>query len=160
MYRKPNQKIIDRYFNIYQNCSLRECLMGLQKECRIYNRDSYMSCITDPEVFLECVIYPLFIDGDKDIFNLLVKEIDFLISSNNPIEYFQGINYLCGEIMLKKIYGELPFCVFDENRINLIKSRLIDMKGKMESYREGDFGKHRETMYDMANRILMSCTNS
>lgn len=160
MYRKPNQKIIDRYFNIYQNCSLRECLMGLQKECRIYNRDSYMSCITDPEVFLECVIYPLFIDGDKDIFNLLVKEIDFLISSNNPIEYFQGINYLCGEIMLKKIYGELPFYVFDENRINLIKSRLIDMKGKMESYREGDFGKYRETMYDMANRILMSCTNS
>ena len=52
--------------------------------------------ITDSEVFLECVIYPLYIDGDNGILSLLKAEIDFLISNSNPIEFFQGINFLCG----------------------------------------------------------------
>ena len=160
MYRKPNRKIIEQYLNIYRNYSLQECMIGLQPECRIYNKDSYMCCITDPEVFLEYVIYPLYIDEGSCILDLMMQKMDFLISSSNPIEYFQAINYLCGEKMLKKIYGELPFYMFDENRINLLHSRLTDMKDKMESYRDGDFGKYMETMYDMASRILKSCTNN
>jgi hypothetical protein len=110
--------------------------------------------ITDSEVFLECVIYPLYIDGDNGILSLLKAEIDFLISNSNPIEFFQGINFLCGEKMLKKVYGELPFYIFDENRINLLHSRLCYMKDKMESYKKGDFGKYKENMYDMASHIM------
>lgn len=110
--------------------------------------------ITDSEVFLECVIYPLYIDGDNGILSLLKAEIDFLISNSNPIEFFQGIIFLCGEKMLKKVYGELPFYIFDENRINLLHSRLCYMKDKMESYKKGDFGKYKENMYDMASHIM------
>lgn len=110
--------------------------------------------ITDSEVFLECIIYPLYIDGDNGILSLLKAEIDFLISNSNPIEFFQGINFLCGEKMLKKVYGELPFYIFDENRINLLHSRLCYMKDKMESYKKGDFGKYKENMYDMASHIM------
>ena len=110
--------------------------------------------ITDSEVFLECVIYPLYIDGDNGILSLLKAEIDFLISNSNPIEFFQGINFLCGEKMLKKVYGDLPFYIFDENRINLLHSRLCYMKDKMESYKKGDFGKYKGNMYDMASHIM------
>lgn len=154
MYQKPNQKIIEKYLNIYQNHTLHDCIIGLRPECRIYNRDSYLTCITDPDVFLDCVIYPLYVDGECNIQDLMIKEIDYLIASNNPIEFFQGICYLCSEKILKKIYGELPFCMFDENKIHFVQSRLIDMKDKMILYREDDFGKYNENMYDMANRIL------
>lgn len=159
MYKKPNKILVDRYSAIFARASLSECMIGLKNECRIYSRDSYMSCITDPEVFLECVIYPRYIDGDKEIFSDFSKEIDKMINSDNPIEFFQSINYFCGERMLKKIHGELQFYIFNEKRIHAIVSRLSDMKDRMVSYREGDFGKYKETMYDLACRILRELVN-
>ena len=159
MYSKPNQAIIDKYMNIYNRASLRDCLVGENADCRIYNRDSYMSTITDPEVFLEYVIYPQYIQGNKEIETAIIKEVEQLIASNNPIEFFQSINYLCCEKMLIKIYKEIPFCIYNDDRIKWIDSRLPEMKEQMIFCRYGDFGKYKETMFDMASRIMDNVTN-
>lgn len=56
-YKKPNQKMIDRYLQIYEkakeNKNIKACYLGLDKQFRIISRDSYISILTDPEVMFE-----------------------------------------------------------------------------------------------------------
>lgn len=57
MYKKPNQKMIDQYFQLYEkakkNNNIKACYLGVDKQFRITNKDSYVSTVTDPEVILE-----------------------------------------------------------------------------------------------------------
>lgn len=60
-YKKPNQKMIDRYLQIYEkakeNKNIKACYLGLDKQFRIIRRDSYISILTDPEVMFEYILY-------------------------------------------------------------------------------------------------------
>lgn len=70
-YKKPNQKMIDRYLQIYEkakeNKKIKACYLGLDKQFRIISRDSYISILTDPEVMFEYILYPQYCDGNTEI---------------------------------------------------------------------------------------------
>lgn len=144
-YKKPNQAMIDRYLLIFKkaeaNGKLRECFVGEDKEYRINSRDSYISSVTDPEVLLEFVLYPLYVDGNISVKGILLNTLLEFVQSNNPLEYYQAFSFLCGEMMLSKVYGELPFVLFDESLARVMRDRLSEMAENLKQYRDGDFGK-------------------
>lgn len=118
-YKKPNQKMIDRYLQIYEkakeNKNIKACYLGLDKQFRIIRRDSYISILTDPEVMFEYILYPQYCDGNTEIkaevFDMMVS----FIQSDNAVELYQAFSFLSAEIMMSKFLGEIPFVVFDKN---------------------------------------------
>lgn len=154
-YKKPNQKIIDRCMSVYKNTSLKECLIGSQRESRIIDRDSPMLNITDPDIFLEWFAYPLYIDNiDKDIAKKISALLLTFAQSEDTLEFFQCINFLYSEKRFKEIYDEEPpFSILNDNILNIIKLRMPEMKDKMVAYSEGDF-KGLRNMYDLANELI------
>lgn len=154
-YKKPNQKIIDRCMSVYKNTSLKECLIGLQPSCRIYQRESPILGITDPDVFLEDLAYPLYIDNiDKNIAKNISDLLITFAQSEDTLEFFQCINYLYSEKRFKDIYDEEPpFSILNDNILNIVKLRMPEMKDKMVAYSEGDF-KGLKNMYDLANNLI------
>lgn len=164
MYEKPNQRLIDNYKKIFDrtcsDASLKDCMIGTVSSYRIYSRDSYIGTITDPEVFMEYVAFPEYLSGNLSIKQKVVRIIGEFALSEDPLEFFQSINYLCGEMMLKKIYVELPFEMFDHSMVASLEKKLPLMKDVMINYKDGDFSKYKDTMYDMALRILKSYASS
>ena len=159
-YKKPNTEMIDRYMKPYLNAKeqndIQKCFLGYDERFRVYNNDSFIKCLTDPEVLLEYVIYPLYLDGDLTVKQALIDTVLKFVDSANPIEFFQAFNYLCGEEMLLKVYKELPFVIFDKNIANRMINRLEQMKLPMQNYKKQDYGKYMNTMYDMVQEIIIA----
>ena len=86
-YKKPNQKMIDRYLQIYEkakeNKNIKACYLGLDKQFRIIRRDSYIS------------IYRRF---PADPVKTEKLEIHY-ISAEKPS------SFLCGDFLI----GKIPF---------------------------------------------------
>lgn len=126
-YKKPNQKMIDRYLQIYEkakeNKNIKACYLGLDKQFRIIRRDSYISILTDPEVMFEYILYPQYCDGNTEIkaevFDMMVS----FIQSDNAVELYQAFSFLSAEIMMSKFLGEIPFVVFDKKLAKMMKKK-------------------------------------
>lgn len=160
MYKKPNQKVIDQYFRLYEkakeNNDIKACYLGVDKQFRIINRDSYISTVTDPEVMLEYVLYPQYYDGDIKI---RAEALDVMISfvqSDNAIELYQAFNFLSAERMMNKFFGEIPFTIFDKNLAKVMKEKVVKIKNSLISFKDGDFGKYKTSMYDVIQSIMKS----
>lgn len=157
-YKKPNQKMIEQYLKKYLSAkgigSPRLCYLGKAPHYRIKSRDSYIRSLTDPQVFLLYVLYPRFVDGDTEIINEAKKMMKEFAESEKPEEFYQAFCFLCDENGFKKEYEKIPFQIFDEEILTIMKSRIPVMKKKLQEYREDDFGKYISTMYDTVIAII------
>ena len=157
-YKKPNANMIDEYMKPYlkakEQNNIQRCFLGEDKKFRINNKDSYIKNLTDPTVLLEYVIYPLYLDGDTTVKEELIDTILQFADSTYPIEFYHASSFLCGEEMLLKLYKELPFVVFDKTIAKRMSGRLEEMRLPMQNYKEGDFGKYMNTMYDIVQGII------
>lgn len=159
-YKKPNQKMIDQYLQFYKNAKenkdIKACYLGVDKQFRIISRDSYISTLTDPEVMLEYVQYPQYCDGNieikAEVFGMMVS----FIQSDNAIELYQAFSFLCAEMMMSKFLGEIPFIVFDKKLAKMMKKKALEMKKSLISFKDGDFGKYKTSMYDIICGIMKS----
>ena len=159
-YKKPNQKMIDRYLQIYEkakeNKNIKACYLGLDKQFRIIRRDSYISILTDPEVMFEYILYPQYCDGNTEIkaevFDMMVS----FIQSDNAVELYQAFSFLSAEIMMSKFLGEIPFVVFDKKVAKMMKKKALEMKKTLISFKDSDFGKYKTSMYDIICGIMKS----
>lgn len=159
-YKKPNQKMIDRYLQIYEkakeNKNIKACYLGLDKQFRIVSRDSYISTLTDPEVMFEYVLYPQYCDGNieikAEVFDMMVS----FVQSKNAIELYQAFSFLSAEIMMSKFLGEIPFIIFDKELAKIMKKKALEMKKLLISFKDGDFGKYKTSMYDVICDIMKS----
>ena len=147
-YKKPNQKMIDQYLQFYKNAKenkdIKACYLGVDKQFRIISRDSYISTLTDPE------------DGNieikAEVFGMMVS----FIQSDNAIELYQAFSFLCAEMMMSKFLGEIPFIVFDKKLAKMMKKKALEMKKSLISFKDGDFGKYKTSMYDIICGIMKS----
>lgn len=159
-YKKPNQKMINQYLRIYEkskeNNDIKACYLGLDKQLRIVSRDSYISTLTDPEVMLEYVLYPQYCDGNieikAEVFGMMVS----FIQSDNAIELYQAFSFLCAEMMMSKFFGKIPFTIFDKELAKVMKEKVVKMKNSLISFKDGDFGKYKTSMYDVICGIMKS----
>ena len=159
-YKKPNQKMIDQYLRIYEKSKeskdIKACYLGVNKQFRIISRDSYISTVTDPEVMLEYVLYPQYCEGNIKI---KAEALDMMISfiqSNNAIELYQAFSFLSAEMMMCKFFGEIPFVIFDKKLAKMMKKKALEMKNLLISFKDGDFGKYKTSMYDVICDIMKS----
>ena len=159
-YKKPNQKMIDRYLQIYEkakeNKNIKACYLGLDKQFRIIRRDSYISILTDPEVMFEYILYPQYCDGNTEIkaevFDMMVS----FIQSDNAVELYQAFSFLSAEIMMSKFFGKIPFTIFDKELAKVMKEKVVKMKNSLISFKDNDFGKYKTSMYDIICGIMKS----
>lgn len=159
-YKKPNQKMINQYLRIYEkskeNNDIKACYLGLDKQLRIVSRDSYISTLTDPEVMLEYVLYPQYCDGNieikAEVFGMMVS----FIQSDNAIELYQAFSFLCAEMMMSKFFGKIPLTIFDKELAKVMKEKVVKMKNSLISFKDGDFGKYKTSMYDVICDIMKS----
>lgn len=159
-YKKPNQKMIEQYLQLYkkakENKDIKACYLGVDKQFRIISRDSYISTLTDPEVMLEYVLYPQYCEGNIKI---KAEVLDMMISftqSNNAIELYQAFSFLSAEMMMCKFFGEIPFVIFEKKLAKMMKKKALEMKNSLISFKDGDFGKYKTSMYDVICDIMKS----
>ena len=149
-YKKPNQKMIDRYLQSYEKAKedkdIKACYLGLDRQFRIVSRDSYISTLTDPEVMLEYVLYPQYCDGNIEIKAEVFGMMVYFIQSDNAIELYQAFSFLCAEMMMSKFFGKMPFTIFDEELAKVMKEKVVKMKNSLISFKDGDFGKYKTSM--------------
>lgn len=159
-YKKPNQKMIDQYLQFYKNAKenkdIKACYLGVDKQFRIISRDSYISTLTDPEVMFEYVLYPQYCDGNIEIKAEVLDIMVSFIQSKNAIELYQAFSFLSAEIMMSKFLGEIPFIVFDKKLVKMMKKKALEMKKSLISFKDGDFGKYKTSMYDVICGIMKS----
>lgn len=159
-YKKPNQKMIEQYLRPYEkakeNKDIKACYLGVNKQFRITSRDSYISTLTDPEVMLEYVLYPQYCDGNikikAEVFGMMVS----FIQSDNAIELYQAFSFLCAEMMMSKFFGKIPFTIFDKELAKVMKEKVVKIKNSLISFKDGDFGKYKTSMYDIICGIMKS----
>lgn len=153
--------MIDHFTERFQKAKeegmLVKCLVGKDSEYRINNHDSYYSSISDPEVILEFVVYPQFVDGNKSVENEIKEVIEQLALSEDVIFYFQAFSFVSAEMMMKKYFGEIPCSVVSDELIVILKSRLASMSDKLQTYNEGEFGMYQNTMFDTVQSIIETC---
>lgn len=159
-YKKPNQKMIEQYLQLYkkakENKDIKACYLGVDKQFRIISRDSYISTLTDPEVMLEYVLYPQYCEGNIKI---KAEVLDMMISftqSNNAIELYQAFSFLSAEMMMCKFFGEIPFVIFEKKLAKMMKKKALEMKNSLISFKDGDFGKYKTSVYDVICDIMKS----
>ena len=58
--------------------------------------------------------------------------------------------------MMNKFFGEIPFTIFDKNLANVMKEKVVKMKNSLISFKDGDFGKYKTSMYDVVQSIMKS----
>lgn len=159
-YKKPNHKMKEQYLWIYEKAKeskdIKACYLGVNKQFRIISRDSYISTVTDPEVMLEYVLYPQYFEGNIKI---KAEALDMMISfiqSNNAIELYQAFSFLSAEMMMCKFFGEIPFVIFDKKLAKMMKKKALEIKNSLISFKDGDFGKYKASMYDVICGIMKS----
>lgn len=159
-YKKPNQKMIEQYLQLYkkakENRDIKACYLGVAKQFRIISRDSYILTLTDPEVMLEYVLYPQYCEGNIKIKAEVLDMMISFIQSENAIEIYQAFNFLSAEMMMFKIFGEIPFVIFDKKLAKMMKKKALEMKESLISFKDGDFGKYKASMYDVICSIMKS----
>lgn len=105
---------------------------------------------------LEYVLYPQYYDGNVEIKAEALNIMISFVQSDNAIELYQAFNFLCAERMMNKFLGEIPFTIFDKNLANVMKEKVVKMKNSLISFKDGDFGKYKTSMYDVVQSIMKS----
>lgn len=88
-----------------------------------------------------------------------MEVLDMMISfiqSNNAIEIYQAFSFLSAEMMMKKFFGKIPFVVFDKKLAKMMKKKALEMKKSLISFKDGDFGKYKASIYDVICGIMKS----
>lgn len=133
------------------------CFIGTDVECRISQKNSIISHLTDPEVMIEYCLYPLLKTEGNRVVVTIKDNIERLSNSNNIIDVFQAIRFIYAQNNLIKQYEELPFIIDFKDCISKLRLKTNDMKKMMEDYRDGDFAKFRKNMYQMSDNMLRKC---
>ncbi|MDO5365994.1 MAG: NAD glycohydrolase inhibitor [Streptococcus dysgalactiae] len=132
--------------------------VGQDKTHRLTNRDSLMSDISDLEFILEYCLYPTFLQGKKDIKELVQEALVDMSVSNDPIQVYQALLFLNSQKMMLNYYETVPFTVNPEPILTNIKTALsnTDLKNKMKTYQVGEFACYQDSMFDMLERVLLT----
>lgn len=104
----------------------------------------------------EYVLYPQYCDGNIEIKAEVLDIMVSFIQSKNAIELYQAFSFLSAEIMMSKFLGEIPFIVFDKKLAKMMKKKALEMKKSLISFKDGDFGKYKTSMYDIICGIMKS----
>lgn len=103
---KNFQKI---YMQARNSNNQKKCIIGLEKDYRINQRDSMFTEISDMETFLKYCAYPLYFNGYTKIKDEISVALLEMIKSENPIEIYQVYCYISSQCMFEITQNDVPF---------------------------------------------------
>ena len=105
--------------------------------------------MTDIEVLIEYVFYPMYVNGNTTIDKEVTEVLFDLLHEKDVLGIYQVVEYLYYQNYLKEKFTDLPF-IIDPLQFKKGLYQAVEVgKYTMENYKEGDFSMMRNNMYQI-----------
>ena len=127
IYELPEPKDYQSFINFYRNVMREgkeaEAFLGTDAKYRIWQRDSYELDSTDIGVLIEYCLYPLYVEGDRDIATRTFDILKDFSLSNDLMKLKKVTQYISNQKWFVTNYYDIPFVIeTDELVRNIIES--------------------------------------
>ena len=120
---KDYQNFVKDYREIMKEGKEAEVFLGTEARYRFRQRDSYELDSTDIGVLIEYCLYPLYVEGDRDIARRTFEILKEFSLSNDLMRLKKVMKYISIQSKWMKKYTSLPFVIeTDELVRNIIES--------------------------------------
>ena len=120
---KDYQSFINFYRNVMREGKEEEAFLGTDAKYRIWQRDSYELDSTDIGVLIEYCLYPLYVEGDRDIARRTFAILKDFSLSVDLVKLDKVTDYIFIQNRRLRRYTSLPFVIeTDELVRNIIES--------------------------------------
>ena len=141
IYELPEPKDYQSFINFYRNVmdegKEEEAFLGTNPKYRIWQRDSYELDSTDILVLMEYCLYPLYMEGDRDIARRTFNILKYFSLSVDLVKLDKVTDYISMQGSRLRRYTSLPFVIeTDELVRNIIESisKLSDEQKRTYTY--------------------------
>ena len=134
---KDYQSFINFYRNVMREGKEEEAFLGTDAKYRIWQRDSYELDSTDIGVLIEYCLYPLYVEGDRDIARRTFEILKDFSLSNDLMKLKKVTQYISNQKWFVTNYYDIPFVIeTDELVRNIIESisKLSDEQKRTYAY--------------------------
>lgn len=156
------KELSKKYQNIYltarKDGNEKLCYIGIDKNYRIYTKDSYYDNISDMDALLELCIYPIYINGCHEIEQEVKKIIISMTNSNDILQIYQVFNLIMSQEIETKMYTEIPFVIDFSDCIPCLLKKKTELMDEMKNYNQNGFDKYRENIWDSIEKICRKST--
>ena len=123
----PEPKEYESFVNFYSDTMREgkeeEAFLGTNPKYRIWQRDSYELDSTDIGVLIEYCLYPLYVEGDRDIASRTFDILKDFSLSNDLMKLKKVTQYISNQKRFVTNYYDIPFVIeTDELVRNIIES--------------------------------------
>ncbi|WP_247912438.1 NAD glycohydrolase inhibitor [Streptococcus sp. oral taxon 431] len=120
---KDYESFINFYRNVMREGKEKEAFLGTDAKYRIWQRDSYELDSTDIGVLIEYCLYPLYVEGDRDIATRTFDILKDFSLSNDLMKLKKVTQYISNQKWFVTNYYDIPFVIeTDELVRNIIES--------------------------------------
>ena len=134
---KEYESFINFYRSVMEEGKEEEAFLGTDSKYRIRERDSYYVDSTDIGVLMEYCLYPLYVEGDRDIVRRTFDILKDFSLSIDLMRLKKVIKYISIQRRWLRKYTSLPFVIeTDELVRNIIESisKLSDEQKRTYTY--------------------------
>ena len=157
-YELPNKEncpgYVERYLKALENNEEKFCFIGDKSEYRIRNRDSQLTTLTDVYYLLKDCIYPLYLNGDKEIGDRIRNIMFEILKGEEPDAIFQVAEFISAQDFLGSHNDELPLIIKVDDIVPLALKRIDELSEKLRNYKEGEIAQYAGNMYEMLERVI------
>ena len=128
---------VKHYLEVMKEGKEAEAFLGTEAKYRFRQRDSYELDSTDIGVLIEYCLYPLYVEGDRDIARRTFEILKEFSLSNDLMRLKKVMKYISIQSKWMKKYTSLPFVIeTDELVRNIIESisKLSDEQKRTYTY--------------------------
>ena len=134
---KDYQTFVTHYIEVRREGKEDQAFLGTEAWYCFRQRDSYELDSTDIGVLMEYCLYPLYVEGDRDIARRTLDILKYFSLSNDLIKLKKVTQYISNQKWFLTEYSNLPFVIeTDELVRNIIEStsRLSDEQKRTYTY--------------------------
>ena len=114
---------VKHYLEVMKEGKEAEAFLGTEAKYRFRQRDSYELDSTDIGVLMEYCLYPLYVEGDRDIARRTFDILKDFSLSNNLMKLKKVTQYISNQKWFVTNYYDIPFVIeTDELVRNIIES--------------------------------------
>ena len=131
------QNFVKDYREIMKEGKEAEVFLGTEAKYRFRQRDSYELDSTDIGVLMEYCLYPLYVEGDRDIARRTFDILKVFSLSNDLMKLKKVTQYISNQKWFVTNYYDIPFVIeTDELVRNIIESisKLSDEQKRTYTY--------------------------
>ena len=130
---KDYQSFINFYRNVMEEGKEEEAFLGTNPKYRIWQRDSYELDSTDIGVLIEYCLFPLYVEGDKDIEKRTFEILKEFSLSIDEKKIWQVTEYLLLQDFILSEYKPLPFEIDTRKLVPLILDTIEKLPNELKT---------------------------